>query len=105
MDLSYREKGIWISLTTQLIAYLIFFVELHLGAFTPVALLYAILAIIILQIILQSILAITTRAERKDERDLAIERVAYRNAYFVLDATLIACLPATTLSPPLRSHT
>ena len=58
---------------------------------------------IVLQIALQTMLALTARHEPKDERDLAIERIAYRNAYLVLVSTLITLLAAATVSVHFRS--
>jgi hypothetical protein len=103
MDLTYREKRIWISLSTQLLVYLVYFVELHRGVINLFLFLHVLLLMIVLQIVLQTMLALTARQEPKDERDLAIERVAYRNAYLVLVSTLITLLAAATVSVHIRS--
>ena len=103
MDLTYREKRIWISLSTQLLVYLVYFAELHRGVINLFLFLHVLLLMIILQIALQTMLALTARHEPKDERDLAIERIAYRNAYLVLVSTLITLLAAATVSVHFRA--
>lgn len=105
MDLAYQEKRIWISLSTQFICYLLYFVELHRGAVTIGILFHVILAITVLQIILQSILALTARREPKDERDIAIERIAYRNAYLVLVVIIAICMGWLAVSAFHVHHT
>lgn len=105
MDLTYREKRIWINLVTQLVCYLIYFVELHRGVVNIAILVHVILAIIILQMILQAILALTARPEPRDERDIAIERSAYRNAYWTLSATVAAAMVWLALAAFHLSHT
>ena len=103
MDLTTREKRIWISLSTQLLVYLVYFVELHRGVINLFIFLHVLLLMIILQIVLQTMLALTARREPKDERDIAIERIAYRNAYFVLVSTLITLLALATVTVHIRS--
>ena len=92
MNLSYQEKRIWINLSTQLLVYGVYFFELWRNRVTVGALVEVIVAIAVLQIVLQSVLAITARRERKDERDVAIERRAYRNAYNILVGALLLCV-------------
>ncbi len=105
MNLSYQEKRIWINLASQLVVYGIYFFELWRGRVTVGSLLNVIVAIIVLQVALQTLLAITARRELKDERDIAIERSAFRNAYNILVGTLLACLALLTIhafDPTLR---
>lgn len=92
MNLSYQEKRIWISLSTQVAVYAIYFYELWRGRVTVGALVNVIVAIAILQVALHTALAMVARRERKDERDMAIERKAYRNAYNTLVGALLGCL-------------
>ena len=103
MDLTTREKRIWISLLTQLLVYFVYFAELHRGVINLFIFLHVLLLMIVLQVALQTMLALTARREPKDERDIAIERSAYRNAYIVLVSTLITLLAAATVSVHLRS--
>ena len=104
MDLSYREKRIWISLSTQLVCYLIYFVELHHGVGNIAILVHAILAILVLQVLLQAILALTARPEPKDERDIAVERIAYRNAYWALFASVSTAMAWLAIAAFHLSH-
>ena len=107
MNLSYQEKRIWINLSTQGLVYGVYFFELWRGRVTVGALVNVIVAITVLQIALQSVLAMTARRERKDERDLAIERRAYRNGYNILVGALLACLALLALpafDPTLRQE-
>lgn len=92
MDLTYREKRIWINLIASTIPYAAYFFELHHGRITAMGLVGVVIAIVLLQIVLQSILALTSRSEAKDERDIAIERAGYRAGYGVLVAALFAWL-------------
>jgi hypothetical protein len=94
MDLTYREKRIWINLVTQLFVYAVYFVGLWHG---KVNLGSAVVAIVVLQIVLQIGLAVTDRPSPKDERDIAIERIAYRNAYFVLAWAIAGCMALLTV--------
>jgi len=105
MDLTYREKRIWINLVTQLIVYAVYYYELWRGNVTIGSLIVVVVAIIVLQIILHIVLAMTDRPYPKDERDIAIERSAYRNAYFVLAGALFCAmtlLAVHALNPELR---
>ena len=109
MDLSLREKRIWIKLLSQLVVYGIYYAQLLRNRLTPIDLLFAVIAVIVLQIVLQIVLAITARRDArlniKDERDLIIDRSAYRNAYMILVGLLIAAIALTAiraLEPNLR---
>jgi hypothetical protein len=110
MDLSYREKRIWISLVTQLFVYAVYYYELWRGNVNLGSLVVVVVAIIVLQIILQIVLALANKTDkpaRKDERDIAIERSAYRNAYFILAGAVfcaMALLASHSLNVELRQE-
>ena len=47
-------------------------------------LVFAVVAIVVIEIVYHIVLALESKAEPKDERDILIECKAYRNAYFLL---------------------
>lgn len=90
MDLSYQEKSILGSLLAMVIVYGYYFAATlrnigreDLGGSLG-RLFFAIIAIIVIQIVYQIVLAVEGTVERKDERDIFIEGKAYRNAYATL---------------------
>lgn len=85
-SLSYREKYLYASLAAELLVYGSYFF-LH-GENSVIKVAALIIAIIVLQIILQSIIAILTRNRVVDERDRLIELHGYRTGYLTL-ATLM----------------
>jgi hypothetical protein len=91
MDLSYQEKSILGSLLAMVVVYGYYFASalrhIDRAAFDSASigrLMFTVIAIIVIEIVYHIILAIETRPEPKDERDLLIEGKAYRNAYFVV---------------------
>jgi hypothetical protein len=91
MDLSYQEKSILGSLLAMVVVYGYYFASAlrHIDhvAFDSASigrLMFTVIAIIVIEIVYHIILAIESRPEPKDERDLLIEGKAYRNAYFVV---------------------
>src|SRR6201996_1883244 len=80
-SLSYQERTLWGSLVAELVVYLpYFFWNLHRAAsVNKVA--GTIFAIIVLQIIVQSIIAAVTRHRMTDERDKLIQLRGYRAGY------------------------
>jgi hypothetical protein len=84
--LSYREKTLYVSLITELLVYGPYFFLHHENTVNKVA--GMIVAIIVLQIILQSIIAAFTRNRLTDERDKLIELRGYRAGYITI-ATLM----------------
>ncbi len=87
MSLSYQEKSIWASLAGMIVIYGYYFTTSGLtGGMTVSFFLWTAALLVGIQIIAQGYLAIRSRVERKDERDLAIDGKAYRNAYFFLMA-------------------
>ncbi|HLJ79164.1 MAG TPA: hypothetical protein VKT75_17215 [Acidobacteriaceae bacterium] len=79
MSLSYREKSLYASLVAELVVYGPYFFLHRQNSVNKVA--GMIVAIIVLQIILQSIIAGFTRHRVTDERDRLIELRGYRAGY------------------------
>jgi len=90
MDMSYQEKSIAGSLIAMLVVYGYYFAAVlrHFGqiGFAIGRLIFAVIAIIVIQIVYHIALALHAKPERKDERDILIESKAYRNAYFAYGA-------------------
>jgi len=91
MDLSYQEKSILGSLAAMVVVYGYYFASvLHdtsqpaLGGGSVARLVFAVVAIIVIEIVYHIVLAVETKVEPQDERDVLIESKAYRNAYFLL---------------------
>ena len=79
--LSYQERTLWGSLVAELVVYIPYFVwNLHReNSVTKIA--GTIFAIIVLQILVQSIIAVATRHRITDERDKLIQLRGYRAGY------------------------
>lgn len=92
--MGYQEKRVWILFGTELALYGGYFWMLHHWHVHLVETLYLVLGLIVMQIVLQSLLAVTTDPERRDERDRVIESRAYRIGYFVLLAGLMVMIAA-----------
>ncbi len=88
-SLSYQERTLWGSLAAELIVYLpYFFLNLHRdNSVNKVA--GTIFAIVVLQIILQSIIAAVTRHRMRDERDKLIQLRGYRAGYVTLAGLMV----------------
>ncbi|HZQ45011.1 MAG TPA: hypothetical protein VFA99_17295 [Acidobacteriaceae bacterium] len=88
-SLSYQERSLWGSLAAELVVYLpYFFLNLHrANSVNKVA--GTIFAIIVLQILLQSIIAAATRHRIKDERDKLIQLRGYRAGYLTLAGLMV----------------
>ena len=86
-SLSYREKSLYATLLVELAVYLPYFVLHGHNSVNKVAGMIA--AIIVLQIILQSVIAAVSRSRLTDERDRLIELRGYRAGYFTF-ASLMA---------------
>ena len=78
-SLSYREKSLYASLVAELLVYGPYFFLHQQNSVNKVA--GMIVAIIVLQVILQSIIAALTRNRITDERDRLIELRGYRAGY------------------------
>jgi hypothetical protein len=87
INLSYREKSLYASLAVELIVYGPYFFLHRQNSVNKVA--GMIIAIIVLQIILQSIIAAFTRNRITDERDRLIELRGYRVGYFTLASLMV----------------
>lgn len=87
---SYQERSLYGSLAAELVIYLPYFFLHHQNSINKVA--GMIVWIIILQIILQSIIASVTRHRMKDERDKLIQLHGYRAGYITLATLMVAGL-------------
>jgi hypothetical protein len=85
--LSYREKSLYASLVTELCVYLPYFFLHQHNSVNKVA--GMIIAIIVLQTILQSIIAAFTRNRITDERDRLIELRGYRAGYLTIASLMV----------------
>jgi hypothetical protein len=87
MSLSYREKSLYASLAAELLVYGPYFFFHQQNSLNKVA--GMIVAIIVLQIILQSLIAAFTRNRITDERDRLIELRGYRAGYLTLASLMV----------------
>ena len=89
LSLSYREKSLYATLAAELIVYGPYFVRsLHdQNSVNKVA--GMIMAIIVLQIVLQAVIAVMTRNRVTDERDRLIELRGYRAGYLTLASLMV----------------
>src|SRR5579875_238634 len=88
-SLSYQERSLYGSLVAELVVYVPYFI-LHFhqqGSVSRVA--GVIFAIIVLQIILQSVIAALTRHRVTDERDKLIQLRGYRAGYITLASLMV----------------
>lgn len=85
--LSYREKTLYASLVAELLVYGPYFFLHQQNSVNKVA--GMIVAIIVLQVILQSIIAAFTRNRVTDERDRLIELRGYRAGYLVVTSLMV----------------
>lgn len=85
--LSYREKSLYASLVTELVVYGPYFFLHRQNSVNKVA--GMIIAIIVLQAILQSVIAALTRNRVTDERDRLIELRGYRAGYLTLASLMV----------------
>ena len=85
--LSYREKTLYASLATELLVYGPYFFLREHNSINWVA--GTITAIIVLQIIFQSVIAALTRNRVIDERDRLIELRGYRAGYLTLVSLMV----------------
>lgn len=87
MSLSYREKTLYASLVAELVVYGPYIFLHRQNSVSKVA--GMIVAIIVLQVILQSIIAAFTRNRTTDERDRLIELRGYRAGYLMLVSLMV----------------
>ncbi|HZQ54780.1 MAG TPA: hypothetical protein VFB14_21435 [Bryobacteraceae bacterium] len=86
-SLSYREKTLYASLAAEILVYGPYFFLHRQNSVNKVA--GMIVAIIVLQIILQSIIAAVTRNRVTDERDRLIQLRGYRAGYLTLASLMV----------------
>ena len=91
-SLSYREKTLYASLAAELIVYGPYFFLHQQNSVNKVA--GMIIAIIVLQVILQLAIAAFTRNRVTDERDHLIELRGYRVGYFAITTMMVIGLGA-----------
>jgi hypothetical protein len=87
VNLSYREKSLYASLAAELLVYGPYFFLHGQNSVDKVACM--IIGIIVLQIILQSIIAAFTRNRVTDERDRLIELRGYRAGYLTFVSLMV----------------
>ena len=87
ISLSYREKSLYASLVAELVVYGPYFFLHRQNSVNNVA--GMIIGIIVLQVILQLIIAAFTRNRTTDERDRLIELRGYRVGYFTLASLMV----------------
>jgi hypothetical protein len=86
-SLSYREKSLYASLVAELLVYGPYFFLHQQNSVNKVA--GMIIAIIVLQMILQSVIAALTRNRVTDERDRLIELRGYRAGYLTIASLMV----------------
>jgi len=114
MNKSFQEKSIWISLVTISLIFGYYFVRIFKMASqdeinvikNTVLFISVIVMVIIVEVVSHIILALRTRPETKDERDLLIELKATRNAYFLLVFGIFLSIGsiAASLPPFIMAH-
>jgi hypothetical protein len=109
MDLSYQEKSILGSLAAMVVVYGYYFASVlrdtshpELGGGNVARLVFAVVAIIVIEIVYHIVLALETKVEPKDERDVLIECKAYRNAYFLLASGAFLVIASVILGSLVR---
>jgi len=90
MDMSYQEKSILGSLLAVVVVYGYYFASVLRDFGHPEfdggslgRLVFAVIAIVVIEIVYHIVLALESKPEPKDERDILIDCKAYRNAYFL----------------------
>jgi hypothetical protein len=89
-SLSYREKSLYASLAAEIVVYGPYFFLHQQNSVNKVA--GMIIAIIVLQTILQLIIALFTRNRVTDERDRVIELRGYRAGYLTIATLMVVGL-------------
>jgi hypothetical protein len=90
-SLSYREKSLYGTLAADLLVYIPYFV-LVAGHTSLNRIVQTIVALVVVQIVLQAIVAVCSRNRLTDERDRLIEARGYRAGYFALVGGVLAAL-------------
>ncbi|SEG69356.1 hypothetical protein SAMN05421819_4340 [Bryocella elongata] len=94
-SLSYQEKSLYGSLAAELVVYVPYFLFHRANSIEGVATM--ILAIIVVQIVLQSLIAVFTRNRTTDERDRLIELRGYKTGYLTVVSLMVVGLGALWL--------
>jgi hypothetical protein len=111
--MSFREKCAWISMLSMSGIYGVYYISLfhggaHVGGYRYGGLLWTVIALVVVQVVLISTVAILSPKEAKaprDERDRLIELRAMRVAYSGLATSVaMACLFGA-LDPPIIFNT
>ena len=107
LPMSFREKSAWACLITTIAIWGPYFAYVfrlfgreHYATSVMIAFIMAIILSIMLNIATHIAIAIRSRWEKKDERDLVIESKSYRNAYFVLVALIWMVILAAPVGTP-----
>jgi hypothetical protein len=87
--LSYQEKSLYGTLIADLLVYISYVVWVMHHPTTLTHIVGTIILLIVAQIILQSIIAISSRSRITDERDRLVAGLGYRNAYFALVSMIL----------------
>lgn len=87
ISLSYREKSLYASLAAELVVYGPYFLLHRQNSIDKVV--GMIIAIIVLQIILQTAISALTRNRLTDERDRLIELRGYRAGYLTFTSLMV----------------
>ncbi len=110
MDLSYQEKSILGSLLAFVVVFGYYFAAVlrdlsrpDFAGGTAGRLVFAVIAIIVIEIVYHIVLALESKPEPKDERDVLIEAKAYRNAYFLLASGAFLVIVWVSLVTPARA--
>ncbi len=82
--LSYQEKSLYGTLAADLLVFISYFVYVMHHRTTLTHIVGTIILLILAQIVLQSIIALSSRNRITDERDRQVAALGYRNAYFAL---------------------
>ena len=113
--MSFREKSAWACTVTTLVVFVPYFAKVFSkflrGELYSGSVLAAFIGIVVfsalLNIVAQIAISIRSRREQKDERDLAIESKALRNAYTVLacsSMSIVCVLVALAPARPFWHH-
>ncbi len=89
-SISYREKSLYASLAAELVVYGPYFLLHRQNSVNKVA--GMIVSIIVLQVVLQLIIALFARHRMTDERDRLIELRGYRAGYITVVSLMVAGL-------------
>jgi len=91
-SLTFQEKSLYGSLAAELIVYVPYFVYVPRHHATLGGIIATIVAITVVQIVVQSTIAIFSRNRLTDERDRLIAFRGYRAGYFALVTGILAAL-------------